>query len=193
MTQKISRRDVLKSASGLVAAATLASFGGGTTAAAQTREGRSQNRLAHNSSFNSIDGILQQAVDRHAVAGVVAMAATDTGLVYEGAAGKANVDSGSAMSPDTVFWLLSMTKAITATACMQLIEQGKLRLDQPASHFLPELAAPNLLEGFYASCQPKLRPAKRPITVRHLLTHTSGYTYSIWSENLLRYEKITRI
>jgi CubicO group peptidase (beta-lactamase class C family) len=74
---------------------------------------------------------------------------------------------------------------------MQLVEQGKLRLDQPASEILPQLKSPQVLEGFDASGKPKLRPAKRPITVRHLLTHTSGYTYSVWSENLTRYEKVT--
>jgi CubicO group peptidase (beta-lactamase class C family) len=95
------------------------------------------------------------------------------------------------MSPDTVFWLLSMTKAITATACMQLIEQGELWLDQPASEILPELKSPKVLEGFDAAGQPVLRAAKRPITVRHLMTHTSGYTYPIWSENIVRYEKAT--
>jgi len=84
-----------------------------------------------------------------------------------------------------------MTKEITAIACMQLIEQGKLRLEQPASQILPELKSPQVLEGFDSGGQPKLRPAKRPITVRHLLTHTSGFTYSVWSEALTRYEKVT--
>jgi CubicO group peptidase (beta-lactamase class C family) len=103
----------------------------------------------------------------------------------------ANLPQGSSMAPDTVFWLLSMTKAITATACMQLIEQGRLRLDQKASDIVPELASPQVLEGFEADGKPRLRPAKRPITVRHLLTHTSGYTYSNWSETLTRYEQVT--
>ena len=95
------------------------------------------------------------------------------------------------MTQDTVFWLLSMTKAITATACMQLVEQGKLSLDQPMSEVLPELAAPMVLEGFDASGKPKLRPAKRAITLRHLLTHTSGFTYSNWSDRIPQYEKAT--
>jgi CubicO group peptidase (beta-lactamase class C family) len=99
------------------------------------------------------------------------LGATEKGVVYEGAFGRADINAGSKISPDTVFWLLSMTKAITATACMQLIEQGKLQLDQPASQILSELASPRVLDGFDSGGKPKLRSAaKRPITVRHLLT-----------------------
>jgi CubicO group peptidase (beta-lactamase class C family) len=84
-----------------------------------------------------------------------------------------------------------MTKAFTATACMQLIEQGRLHLDDDAAKYLPELASPQVLEGFAEDGTPRMRPARRAIRVRHLLTHTSGYTYSIWSEALTRYEKVT--
>jgi CubicO group peptidase (beta-lactamase class C family) len=139
----------------------------------------------------AIDRSLQQAVESGTVAGVVAMGATQSGLVYEGASGHANSETGAAMTPDSIFWLLSMTKAITATACMQLVEQSKLRLEQPASEILSELKSPQVLEGFDASGQPKLRPARNTITVRHLLTHTSGYTYSNWSQHLSQYEKAT--
>jgi CubicO group peptidase (beta-lactamase class C family) len=142
-------------------------------------------------SFAAIDGVLREAVRNRTVAGVVAMGATPHGVVYEGAAGAADMQSGAPITPDSVFWLLSMTKAITAVACMQLVEKGKLRLDQPAGDILPALKAPQILEGFDAAGQPRLRPARNTITLRHLLTHTSGYTYSIWSENLTRYEKVT--
>ncbi|GAC1046274.1 serine hydrolase domain-containing protein [Rhizobium sp. No.120] len=121
------------------------------------------------------------------------MAADSSGIIYEGSFDKRSLPSGPDVSPDSVFWLLSMTKAITATACMQLVEQGKLRLDQPAADILPELKAPMILDGFDDSGQPKLRPATRIITVQHLLTHTSGYTYPNWSEPLARYEKITHM
>src|SRR4029078_5208985 len=84
-----------------------------------------------------------------------------------------------------------MTKAITGVACMQLVEQGKLQLDQPMGKLLPQLEQPMVLEGFDASGAPKLRPAKRAITLRHLLTHTAGFTYSIWSEPMARFEKVT--
>jgi methyl acetate hydrolase len=139
----------------------------------------------------AIDAVLSQAVSNGAVFGVAAMGATPDGVVYDGAFGKANVETGAPMRDDTVFWLLSMTKAFTATAAMQLIEQGRMNLDQPAAEILPQLAAPRVLEGFDAAGQPILRAAKRPISVRHLLTHTSGYTYSIWSDAITRYEQAT--
>jgi CubicO group peptidase (beta-lactamase class C family) len=141
--------------------------------------------------FKAIDAALQEGVSRNDVAGVIAVAATPKGIVYEGAFGNANDATGAPMAPDTVFWLLSMTKAFTAAACMQLIGQGRLHLDDDAARYLPELAFPQILEGFADDGTPRLRPAKRAIKVRHLLTHTSGYTYSIWSQALTRYEKVT--
>ena len=141
--------------------------------------------------FGAVDKALHRAVADGDVAGVVAIGATPNGIAFEGASGKANIHQGTSMATDTVFWLLSMTKAITATACMQLIEQGRLRLDQKAGDMLPQLASPKVLEGFDADGKPRLRPTKRPITVRHLLTHTSGYTYANWSEALTRYEMVT--
>ncbi len=190
MTQNISRRHMLKGASGLLAATTLGGLLSGR-ANAETALPETVGKYVPDSKFSGIDRVLEQAVSNKTVAGVVAMGATDKGMVYEGAFGKADVDAGTPMSMDSVFWMLSMTKAITATACMQLIEQGKLKLDQAASEILPELKSPMILEGFDAAGKPKLRPAKRAITVRHLMTHTSGYTYPVWSGNILQYEKAT--
>ncbi|MFM0127098.1 serine hydrolase domain-containing protein [Paraburkholderia sediminicola] len=190
MTVQLTRRDLLKRASGFLAVAAVGGLTGIGTEAAEGHQERHR-VLVRNPAFAAIDLSLRQAVDNGTVAGVVAMGATQRGLVYEGASGHANPQTGTAMTPDTVFWLLSMTKAITATACMQLIEQGRLSLDQPAGDILPELKSPQVLDGFDASGQPKLRPARNTITVRHLLTHTSGFTYSIWSENMSRYEKVT--
>ncbi|PCE25965.1 serine hydrolase [Paraburkholderia acidicola] len=190
MSVQLTRRDLLKRASGLVAVAAVGGLTSIEAGAADAQQERNR-VLVRKPAFTAIDVALRQAVDNGTVAGVVAMGATQHGLVYEGASGHANPQTGSAMTPDTVFWLLSMTKAITATACMQLIEQGKLRLDQPAGEILPQLKSPQVLDGFDASGQPKLRPARNTITVRHLLTHTSGFTYSIWSENMSRYEKVT--
>ncbi|WP_133648441.1 serine hydrolase domain-containing protein [Paraburkholderia flava] len=195
MSFKLSRRDLLKSASSVAALSALGGIGGldsrRATAAEADPDAIPRVPGTYGAAFAPIDNALRDAVANRVAAGVVAMGATRDGIVYEGAAGSANAGTGAAISPDTVFWLLSMTKAITATACMQLIEQRKLSLDQPAAEILPQLKAPQVLDGFDAAGQPKLRPARRPITVRHLLTHTSGYTYSIWSENLSRYENTT--
>jgi CubicO group peptidase (beta-lactamase class C family) len=190
MTLLISRRKFLQGATCTAAASALGGLFG-ADALASMAQGNAQRGPVRNRAFAPIDRALQDAVDNKTVAGIVGMGATPQGLVYEGSFGHADIAAGTAISPDSVFWLLSMTKAITATACMQLIEQGKLRLEQPASDILPQLKSPQVLEGFDASGKPKLRPAKRPITVRHLLTHTSGYTYSVWSDKLMQYEKAT--
>ena len=128
-------------------------------------------------------------MDAKDVPGVVAMAATDKGVLYEGAFGLRALGQGAAMTPDTVFRIASMTKAITSVAAMQLVEQGKLKLDEPVPNIDPALGSPQVLEGFDAAGAPKLRPAKRPITLRHLLTHTAGFSYDIWDASTGRYVK----
>jgi CubicO group peptidase (beta-lactamase class C family) len=190
MTYQLKRRHFLKGASGLLAAATLDGLTSLDVQAAPQRKQGNRARIQL-PAYPSIDQYLQRAVDDGTVAGVVAMGATERGLIYEGASGQSNLTSGLSISPDTIFWILSMTKAITATACMQLIERGKLRLDQPAGDILPELKSRQILSGFDSTGQPKLRPARNSITVRHLLTHTSGFTYSIWSDQLSQFEKVT--
>src|SRR2546429_8256650 len=91
------------------------------------------------------DRVLRGAVDRGDVPGVVAMAATRDGPVYQGAFGRRALPDGPAMTADAVFWIASMTKAITSTAAMQLVEQGKLSLDRPIAEVLPELGSPQVL------------------------------------------------
>jgi CubicO group peptidase (beta-lactamase class C family) len=138
-----------------------------------------------------IDRVLQAATDRGEIPGVVAMAATRDGPVYQGAYGRRALPDGPAMAADSVFWIASMTKAITSTAAMQLVEQGKLSLDRPIAEVLPELADPQVLEGFDESDEPKLRPATRPVTLRHLITHTAGFVYDIWCPQMGRYMEKT--
>jgi methyl acetate hydrolase len=139
--------------------------------------------------FSQADRVLRQAAEAGEVPGVVAMASTREGPVYQGAFGKRALPSGAAMTPDTVFWIASMTKAITSTAAMQAIERGKLALDRPIREVVPELAGAKVLEGFDAAGEPKLRPPRRDITLRHLLTHTAGFAYDIWSPDLIRYQE----
>lgn len=139
----------------------------------------------------AIDSVLARGVETGAVAAVVGLAADTNGVFYEGAFGRRDAASPEKVNQDSVFWLLSMTKAITAAACMQLVEQGRLALDEPASKVLPELARVKVLEGFDDAGRPVVRPARRPVTLRHLLTHTSGYTYANWSEQMPCYEQAT--
>ena len=135
--------------------------------------------------------MLRRAVEAKEVPGVVAIAANDKGVIYEGAFGTRNLAQGAAMTPDTIFRIASMTKAVTSVAAMQLVEQGKLQLDQPIGSVLPELSAPQVLEGFDDAGAPRLRLAKRPITLRHLLTHTAGFGYEFLNADLIRYVKVS--
>src|SRR6266542_4509433 len=137
--------------------------------------------------FSGADEVLRAAIGRGDVPGVVAMAATREGPVYRGAFGRRALTDGAPMTADTVFWIASMTKAITSTAAMQLVEQGRLALDRPIADLLPELASPQVLEGFDPAGESRLRPAKRPITLRHLITHTAGFVYDIWNPDIGRY------
>src|ERR1700751_1732433 len=138
-----------------------------------------------------IDAALSRAAEGKEVPGVVALAATDAGILYEDAFGLRDIVDGPAMTHDSVFRIASMTKAVTSVAALQLVEQGKLQLDEPIGNVLPELAAAQVLEGFDAPGAPRLRPAKRPITLRHLLTHTAGFGYEVWDPELIRYVAAT--
>src|SRR5580700_6352240 len=137
-----------------------------------------------------IDRVLEAATRRGDVPGVVAMAATRDRAIYQGAFGRRVLPDGTAMTADSVFWIASMTKAITSTAAMQLVEQGRLALDRPIADVLPELANAQVLEGFDPAGAPRLRAAALPITLRHLMTHTAGFTYDIWNPATLRYREL---
>jgi CubicO group peptidase (beta-lactamase class C family) len=134
-----------------------------------------------------IDQLLREKADAKEIPGVVAIAATGNDILYQGAFGKRDLSNDDAMTPDSVFWIASMTKAITSAGAMQLVEQGKLSLDAPIGALLPDLASPQVLEGFDASGEPKLRPANNPITLRHLMTHTAGFAYHLWNGDVAAY------
>ncbi len=134
-----------------------------------------------------IAGALERAADLGEVPGVAAAAATKDRVIFEGGYGKRDLATGAPMTADTVVWIASMTKAITCACAMQQIERGKLSLDAPIKSVLPELAEPKVLEGFDADGNPRTRPARGDITLRHLMTHTSGYAYDFWNADIVRY------
>ena len=141
---------------------------------------------------DDVQAILDGGVGAGDVVGAAAQIVTGDGLLAAAAAGERSADAAAGagpMTPDTVCWIASMTKAITGTAAMQLVERGELRLDAPAASVLPNLADAGVLEGFDDGGRPVVRPARAPITLRHLLTHTSGFGYDTWSELLLRYQQ----
>jgi CubicO group peptidase (beta-lactamase class C family) len=129
-----------------------------------------------------IEGIsesLQKAVSSGDVPGAVAAAATMDGGIFEEGAG--------VLAADSVIWIASMTKAVTGAAAMQMVERGKLALDTPAAEILPDIAKKEVLVSIGADGAVKTRPARTPITLRHLLTHTSGMGYHIWNADIFRY------
>jgi len=135
----------------------------------------------------ALDASLRGAVERKDVPGVVALITDRKGVLYESAFGVADVATGRPLARDTLFRIASMTKPITSVALMQLVEQGKIALDDPAEKYLPELKNPQVIESFNAATGDyKLRPASKPATVRHMLTHTSGLAYpftsAIWRD-----------
>ena len=134
---------------------------------------------------------LRQAAEAGDVPGVVAAAATRDGVIFTDGFGKRDLATGAPMTADTVVWIASMTKAITGACAMQLVEHGKLSLDGAIAEVLPELGRVQVLDGFDADGKPRLRAPKQAITLRHLLTHTSGYAYDMWNADMLRYMEVT--
>jgi methyl acetate hydrolase len=130
----------------------------------------------------ALDAVLQRAVARGSVPGVVAAAADRNGIVYRGAAGRASSQPDRPMAVDAIFGIASMTKAVTSVALMQLVDEKKVGLDAAASEYLPPFAKVSVITSFDEKTGAyTVKPASRPITIRHLLTHTSGLGYSFTS------------
>ncbi len=134
----------------------------------------------------AIDETLRAGIARRKIPAVVGMAASEGKTLYAGAFGIRDT-SGVPVKVDSIFAIASMTKAVTTVAALQLVEQGKVTLDEPVAKHLPALAMPDVLEGFDAKGKAVLRPAKTPVTLRHLLTHTSGLCYDRWDGEMFRY------
>jgi CubicO group peptidase (beta-lactamase class C family) len=146
------------------------------------------NASAQNSQGSSaLDTSLRGAVERKDVPGVVALVTNRERVLYQGAFGVADVATGRTLNADALFRIASMTKPVTSVALMQLVEQGRLGLDDPAEKYVPELVGLKVFESFDAATGAYvLRPASKPPTVRHFLTHTSGLAYpftsAIWRD-----------
>jgi CubicO group peptidase (beta-lactamase class C family) len=134
----------------------------------------------------AVDETLRSGIARRKIPAVVGMAASDRKPLCAGSFGKRDA-AGPPVRADSIFQIASMTKAITSVAAMQLVEQGKMNLEEPLSGRLPQLANLDVLEGFDAAGKPSFRSARTPVTLRHLLTHTSGLCYDTWDESMFRY------
>lgn len=140
-----------------------------------------------NSLKTSADAVLERAVgSQPGVPGVAAVVTDRSGNVYEGAAGTRALGGDAAMTPDSVFAIFSTTKAITGTAALQLVEEGKLDLDAPAKTYAPAIGELQVLDGFEANGAPRLRAPRREVTTRMLLLHTAGFAYDFFNESYNR-------
>ncbi len=139
----------------------------------------------------AVDEVLSRGIVRLGIPTVAAMVASGERVLYQGAFGTRDAESQLPARVDSIFAIASMTKAITATAALQLVEQGKLTLDEPLVRYLPELAMAQVLDGFDTAGKARLRPPATPITLKHLLTHTSGFCYDTWSGAMMAWEKAT--
>ena len=141
----------------------------------------------------TIDKPLKKPIEAGLIPGVVALAADDRGVIYEGAFGRRAVNKEEPMTIDSVFRIASMTKAVTGAAAMQLVEKNCIGLEQQMGEVLPVVKDVKVLEGFNADGTPRLRDPRVPITLQHLLTHTSGYGYDIFNPNLARYIELVEL
>ena len=132
------------------------------------------------------DAVLQRATNaEQRVPGVVAMITDRDGNIYSGAAGERRL-GGEPMSEDTVFAIFSTTKAIAGTAALQCVEEGLLDLDAPASQYAPAIGKLQVIDGFDAQGQPKLRAPKQEVSTRMLMLHTAGFGYDFFNETYKR-------
>ena len=130
--------------------------------------------------LDKIESMLLASVDQGEIPGAVALISKDGSIVFHESFGFADHASRKEMSRDAIFRIASQSKAITATAVMMLWEEGRFKLNDPISDFIPEFSKPQVLESFNeADSTYTTRPAEKEITIRHLLTHTSGIGYGV--------------
>jgi methyl acetate hydrolase len=140
---------------------------------------RAEARDFSDSGKDALSRQLSGSVARGDTPGVVGLVVGRHGVLYEGAAGKLDVAGGVAMPVNAIFSIASMTKPVTSVAIMMLFEEGKLKLDDPVSKYLEGFDNLQVITKFNEQdASYETRPAKRPMTIRHLLTHTSGIGYA---------------
>jgi len=132
------------------------------------------------------DRKLVEAIAGTGLPGAVALVAGPEGTRYCRAFGTTDLGGTTPMREGSIFQIASMTKAIVSAAALQMVERGQLALDAPVADLLPELAAPQVIIGFDADGVVRTRPATRPITLRHLLTHTAGLGYDFVHPDILK-------
>ncbi|HZM92453.1 MAG TPA: serine hydrolase domain-containing protein, partial [Vicinamibacterales bacterium] len=141
----------------------------------------------------AISTVLKSATDRGDVPGVVVAVVNKDGMLYNEAFGQSSTLSNRPMTKDTIFNMASMTKPVTSVAIMMLVDEGKLKLDDEVAKYLPKYKDPPVISKFNeADATYETRPAKRPITIRHLLTHTSGIGYGFASPMLTKIMEKTK-
>jgi len=155
----------------LAFAAFIAATAALTAQTAKPRTAVSSTALLPAERVERIDRALQRYVDENRIGGAVALVLRDGQPVYERAVGWSDKEAGRRMTTDTIFRIASQTKAITSTAILSLVEEGKLTLTDPVSRVLPQFAKTTVASGG------SIVPAKRAITIRDLLTHTAGISY----------------
>ena len=139
----------------------------------------------------SIAETLRTGIEKRGIPCAAAIVANAGNITYYGAFGKRDSATSINVTTGSIFRIASMTKAITTSAALQLVEQGKVTLHEPVAKHLPQLAKLDVLEGFDNAGKPMLRPAKTQIALKHLLTHTSGFVYPTWNATLAQYNRVT--
>ena len=137
--------------------------------------------------MSDLDDLLQRGVADDIAPGLAAAVLKPGGETFVSSAGVRGLDNPTPLTADTIFYIASCTKPVTSVAALQLVERGLVALDDPVGDLLPDLADPEVLTGFDAAGEPITRPARSKITLRHLLTHTSGLAYDFTSVELTRY------
>jgi CubicO group peptidase (beta-lactamase class C family) len=140
---------------------------------------------------DNIDRELDNAISDGVAPGAVAIVVNKNQTLYEKSFGLQSLRTKSPMTIDTIFNIASMTKPIAALGCMRAVEQGLLHLDQNAGELIPWLDEVQVLDGFTSSGKPLMRNARTHITLRKLLTHTSGFVYEVWNSNQNKFLQFT--